>query len=397
MNVRQHVVGACLQAIPRDAHRLQAGSYNCALRTFTLFVFVVGTTAFGAEEIPDSVRAMKLVDYKPQSQLQVKQTLPEKPKFPVIDAHNHVRSFEPGPVIADMDAAGIKTVVNLTGGWGPRLQQFVDLMMKPHPGRFIVFTQIDWKRIDEPDFGAKMAEQLRDSVRRGARGLKQLKELGLTVRDASGKLVTIDDGRAAPIWEEAGRLGIPVAIHVADPAAFFAPLDGTNERIDALMLHPDWNYRPPKFPTHRELMDQMLRLFTKHPNTRFIALHLGWPENLDFVSDMLDRLPNVCVEFGARHAELGRQPRRAKEFFLEYQDRIMFGTDNGVNVGGWRSYYRLLETEDEFFEGFGYPRTGRWKISGLGLPDDVLKKIYHVNFERIMAEFKDGTEAVPRR
>jgi Amidohydrolase len=191
-------------------------------------------------------------------------------------------------------------------------------MVKPHPGRFLVFTQIDWSKIDDPNFSREMVAQLDDAVRRGARGLKVLKDLGLEVRDKSGKLITVDD-----------------------------------------------------------------------PHTTFVALHVAnWPENLGYVSHLFDSFPNVMTEFGAREAELGRQPRRAREFFLKYQDRIMFVTDNGMEEEMYRNHFRWLETGDEYFDYWGYPAQGRWKIYGMELPDSVLEKVYHKNAERLFGQFK---------
>ena len=205
----------------------------------------------------------------------------------------------------------------------------IDEMVKPHPGRFMVFTQLDWSKVEDPNFGAEMAAQIRDSVSRGARGLKLLKDLGLGVRDKSGKLIAIDDPRLDPAWEECGRLGIPVFIHSGDPEAFFLPIDATNERYEELIEHPDWSFYGRDYPGLQSLLEARNRVFAKHPHTTFVSLHMGWPENLDWVQSMLDKYPNVMVEFGAREAELGRQPRRTRDLFMKYQDRVMFGTDNG--------------------------------------------------------------------
>jgi len=279
-------------------------------------------------------------------------------------------------------------VVILTGMWGDKLQQVIDEMVKPYPGRFLVFSQIDWSKIDDANFGEEMVAQLDDAVARGARGLKQLKDLGLSVRDKSGKLVTIDDPRLDPIWEECGRLGIPVSIHSSDPEAFFHPVDNKNERYEELTEHPDWSFYGAQFPSKDSILAARDRMFARHPHTTFIALHMAnWPENLDYVSHLLDTLPNVMVEFGAREAELGRQPRRARDFFIKYQDRIMFGTDNGMDEAMYRNHFRWLETGDEYFDYWGYPGQGRWEIYGMELPDSVLEKVYHKNAERIFGQF----------
>ena len=210
-----------------------------------------------------------------------------KAKYYVIDVHNHVNDaagidehMDPKRVIEIMDATNVKTVIILTGMWGDKLQHVIDEMVKPYPGRFIVFTQIDWSRIDEPDFGQAMVRQLDDAVSRGARGLKVLKDLGLGARDKNGKLVAIDDPRIDPIWQECGRLGIPVSIHSGDPEAFFRPTDGTNERYEELNEHPDWSFAAAEYPKLDQLLEARNRVFARHPETRFVSLHMGWPENL---------------------------------------------------------------------------------------------------------------------
>jgi len=333
-----------------------------------------------------------LRDFKPRSMLKVPVHEVERAAFPAIDVHNHVNDARgndpPVPVpelLARMDRLNLKRIVVLTGGWGEALQGVVDRMAKLHPDRFTVFTQPDWSRIDEPGFGDEMAALVRDSYARGARGLKILKSLGLVVRDRSGRLVAVDDPRLDPMWAECGRLGIPVAIHTSDPDAFFEPLDATNERWDELQAHPDWSFHGPGFPAKRELLDARNRVFARHPETTFVALHIAnHPEDLDDVSAVLDRHPNVVVETGARHAELGRQPRRARAFFLKYQDRILFGTDAAPSEGMYRNWFRFLETADESFDYWNSPGQGRWKISGLDLPRDVLEKVYARNAERVI-------------
>lgn len=346
-------------------------------------------------------KTLLLRDFHPVQMLHVPVHNIDRAKYYVIDVHNHVNDamgidehMPPQQVVKIMDDTNVKTIVILTGMWGDKLQHVIDEMVKPYPGRFIVFEQIDFSKIDDPNFSQEMVAQLDDSVRRGARGLKQLKDLGLTDRDKSGKLIAIDDPRLDPIWQEAGRLGIPVSIHTSDPEAFFHPVDNTNERYEELTEHPDWSFYGPQFPSKEELLAQRDRMFAKHPNTTFVALHMAnWPENLDYVSRLLDRLPNVMVEFGAREAELGRQPLRAREFFIKYQDRIMFGTDNEVAEAMYRNNFRWLETGDESFDYWGYPGQGRWKIYGMDLPDEVLEKVYHKNAERMFKQFR-GLETV---
>jgi len=349
----------------------------------------------------DAKKTLLLKDFDPASMLHGPSHNVDRAKFYVIDVHNHQNDamriddhMPPERVVEIMNNTNVKTVVILTGMWGEKLQAVIDEMVKPYPGRFIVFSQIDFSKIDDPNFSQEMVAQLDDAVRRGARGLKQLKDLGLSVRDKAGKLVAIDDSRLDPIWEECGRLGIPVSIHSTDPEAFFHPVDKNNERYEELTEHPDWSFYGPQFPTKESLLAARDRMFAKHPHTTFVALHMAnWPENLDYVSHLLDTLPNVMVEFGAREAELGRQPRRTREFFIKYQNRIMFGTDNGMDEVMYRNHFRWLETGDEYFNYWGYPGQGRWKIYGMELPDSVLEKIYHKNAERIFGQFRGEAQA----
>lgn len=359
--------------------------------------FAQGTQiGYKAATDADSKKVILLKDFNPKPMVHLPTHEVKRAKFPVIDVHTHINDAmrigdhtDPAQVVSTMDRNNIKTIVILTGMWGDKLQKVIDEMVKPYPGRFMVFTQLDWSKIDDPNFSQLMVKQIDDSVARGARGLKLLKELGLGVKDKSGKLITIDDPRLDPVWEECGRLGIPVFIHVADPEAFFHPIDASNERYEELIEHPDWSFYGPQFPSMEELMKQRDHMFAKHPNTHFVALHFGsWPENLDFVDQMLAKYPNVMIEFGAREGELGRQPRRAKEIFMKYPDRIMFGTDEGHEESMYQNYFRWLETDDEYFPYSQYPGQGRWMISGMALPDDVLEKVYHLNAEKLFAAFK---------
>ena len=353
---------------------------------------------YGQDPNAEKKMTLLLKDWKPAPMVHLAHHEIARAKFYVIDMHNHVddagghgEQIPPAEVVKRMDAANVRRIVILTGMWGDKLQGVLDKMVKPYPDRFVVFTQMDWSRIDDPHFSELMVAQLDDAVKRGARGLKILKDWGLGVRDKSGKLVAIDDPRMDPVWEECGRLGIPVAIHSTDPEAFFTPADARNERYEELMHNPTWSFHGPNYPAKLELLKERNHIVAKHPHTTFIALHVAnWPENLDAVSAWLREYPNMYVEFGAREAELGRQPRRALKFFTEFQDRIMFGTDAEPSPEMYRNYFRWLETEDEYFPYWDYPENGRWEIYGLGLPDPILKKVYHENAEKIFAQFRGG-------
>jgi uncharacterized protein len=359
---------------------------------------VAQQTGIGYKPAADAAtkKILLLKDFHPEAMVHAEVHEVQRAKFPVIDVHTHTNDaagigerVDPAELVARMDHLNLKTVVILTGMWGDKLQTIIDNLVKPYPGRFVVFMQLDWSKINEPTFSDLMVRQVRDSVARGARGLKILKELGLGVRDSTGKLISIDDPRLDPVWEECGRLGIPVFIHTADPEAFFHPIDATNERYEELIEHPDWSFYGGDYPSLRELLAQRDRMFAKHPQTTFVALHFGsWPENLDFVEQTLQEFPNVMIETGAREGEIGRQPRRTRQLFMKYSNRIMFGTDEGADESMYRNYFRWLETEDEYFPYAQYPAQGRWMIYGLGLPADVLEKVYHRNAEELFARFK---------
>ncbi len=384
---------------------LRNNGQNSRISTLFLVLAVIGPAAVAQEinysQDPHAEKRMTLLlkDWNPKPMVHLAQREVPRAKFYVIDVHNHVNDaggihgddVPPADVVKAMDAANVRRIVILTGMWGEALQSVLDKMVKPYPDRFMVFAQMDWSKIDDPNFSQEMVAQLDDAVKRGARGLKVLKDWGLGVRDKSGKLVPIDDPRMDPVWEECGRLQIPVAIHSTDPEAFFTPTDAHNERYEELMHNPSWSFYGPQFPSKQTLLEQRNHVFAKHPKTTFIALHIAnWPENLDAVSDWLKQYPNMYVEFGAREAELGRQPRRAYKFFTEFQDRILFGTDAEPVPEMYSNYFRWLETQDEYFPYWGYPEQGRWEIYGLGLPDQVLEKVYHENAEKIFLQFGGG-------
>jgi predicted TIM-barrel fold metal-dependent hydrolase len=384
---------------------LRNNGQNSRISTLFLVLAMIGPAAVAQEinysQDPHAEKRMTLLlkDWNPKPMVHLAQREVPRAKFYVIDVHNHVNDaggihggdVPPADVVKAMDAANVRRIVILTGMWGEALQSVLDKMVKPYPDRFMVFAQMDWSKIDDPNFSQEMVAQLDDAVKRGARGLKVLKDWGLGVRDKSGKLVPIDDPRMDPVWEECGRLQIPVAIHSTDPEAFFTPTDAHNERYEELMRNPSWSFYGPRFPSKQTLLEQRNHVFAKHPKTTFIALHIAnWPENLDAVSDWLKQYPNMYVEFGAREAELGRQPRRAYKFFTEFQDRILFGTDAEPVPEMYSNYFRWLETQDEYFPYWGYPEQGRWEIYGLGLPDQVLEKVYHKNAEKIFARFGGG-------
>jgi predicted TIM-barrel fold metal-dependent hydrolase len=358
-----------------------------------------------ASQQPSSA-PLPLTEFQPQSMLHARESRVQRARFPVIDFHTHVSrrraqkpGVPPGELVKTMDAVNVHTMVNLTGGSGDDLAGTIAGFDKAFPRRFVSMTEPSWTRASEPGYAAWQADEIGRAKAAGAVGVKVLKTLGLYLRDggASGKLVRVDDARFDPMWEACGRLGLPVAIHVGDPEAFFLPIDRFNERYEELHAHPDWSFHGRDFPAFKEILDARDRVFARHPKTTFVALHVGhWAENLAAVGEMLDKFPNVHVEIGARIGELGRQPRSAARFFDRYQDRILFGTDAvplGVETPQqifgedlYRIYYRFLETEDEYFDyaPAPVPPQGRWRIYGLGLQESILRKVYNQNAERVL-------------
>ena len=339
-----------------------------------------------------------LSHYEPHAKLVVKETRIEKPRFPVIDAHNHLAEpfgggWDKRPLnelLAILDAADVRMYVDLDGGWGEDILNFHLHYFKARaPERFQIFGGVDWSKwADHGDrFPEWAAGRLREQARRGAQGLKIWKPFGLHVKDHQGRLVAVDDIRLDPIWATAAELGLPVLIHVADPVAFFDPIDEHNERVEQLGEHPDWHFPSPPFPSFLSIVEALARLVERHARTTFIGAHVGcYSENLAWVGALLDRCPNFYIDPSARINELGRQPYTARRFFLKYSDRILFGTDAGANLDFYRLSYRFYETDDEYFTDDLRPVSGdgRWWLYGLHLPEDVLEKFYYRNAARIL-------------
>jgi predicted TIM-barrel fold metal-dependent hydrolase len=347
-----------------------------------------------------------LRDFQPRSMLVVPETAVPRARFPVIDVHTHptfrarsvagvphgeaVRvSASPPDLLAIMERRNVRTIVALTGGVGAGLAESVRTFQQPHPDKFVVFTEPSYDRVAQTGYARWQADELTRAKAAGARGLKVLKVLGLYLREqvTTGPLIKIDDPRFDPMWEACGALGLPVAIHISDPTAFFLPIDRYNERYEELQAHPDWSFHGKDFPSDADLRAARDRVLARHPKTTFIGLHVGHSsEDLGAAAQALDRSPNFHVEIAARIGELGRQPRRSRWFFDRYQDRILFGTD-GVEDELYPHYFRFLETEDEYFDyGPGpVPGQGRWHISGIGLPDGVLRKVYTENAVRLLS------------
>lgn len=330
--------------------------------------------------------SLPLSQFNPRSTLASVEHLPERPRFAAIDYHNHLDSMEPIDVLRVMDACGVERVVNITMKVGDEALRMIDKFRDADAERFATIGWMDWSGVERPDFVTRTCDRLEQLVERGIVGMKFWKDLGLTVRDGAGKLLRIDDERLAPVFDKAAELGIPVMFHTADPDAFFLPIDEENERYEELAAHPDWSFFGSEY-SKQSLLDQRDRVFARHPNTTFVGAHVAESsENLARAAQMLERFPNVYVDISARASELGRQPYTAREFFLRFADRILFGTDLLPEENMYRLYFRFLETADEYFE---YPshasRQGRWNIYGLYLPDEVLRKVYRENALRLLS------------
>lgn len=359
---------------------------------------------------------LPLTQFEPKSMLRVPEHQVPKAMFPVIDFHTHLswpakssqgvaltgdRNFiaTPEDLLPTMDRKNLRTLVNLTGGFEQGLADAINKFDKAKPGRFLTMTEPAWYRANQPNYPKQQADMIAAAKRAGACGVKVLKTLGLYLKENinDGKLIAVDDKRFDPMWDACGQLGLPVAIHVSDPIAFFLPTDRHNERYEELANHPDWSFHGPQFPSNDEILAARNRVFARHPKTQFVALHAGnFAEDLSNVSAALDKYPNMHIDIAARVGELGRQPRTARKFFDKYQDRILFGTDavpNGIETPQqiygdklYEIYFRFLETEDEYFDyaPAPVPPQGRWQIYGIGLPPRILKKVYNGNAAKIL-------------
>jgi len=335
---------------------------------------------------------MDFETYNPASTLVVPQHPTYKAKFPFIDVHNHqwnVPDQNIQELYSEMDSLDMKVMINLSGkGYKETnarngefdvndhsyLVRSFDNIKKTGTQRLMLFTNISFVGFGEAGWTDKTVRELENDVKAGACGLKIYKDLGLDFKDEKGKFIAVDDPRLDAIWDKCGELHIPVLIHTADPKSFWDPVDEHNERWLEVTTHPDRSYYNKGLPSWDSLMAQQHRMFKKHPNTIFIAAHLYWHgNNLAALGKLLDDMPNVYTEFGAVIAELGRQPRAAKAFFTKYQDRILFGKDSWAPAE-YATYFLVLETEDEYFP-YHKKYHAFWAMYGMGLPDDILKKI----------------------
>ncbi|MCK8479861.1 amidohydrolase family protein [Psychroserpens algicola] len=325
-------------------------------------------------------------EYNPTSTLVVPGKIIKRAKFPFIDVHGHqyqMPTQDLTPVIAAMDTLNMGIMVNLSGRTGEDLIKSVANIDKNFPNRFVVFCNINFEGAGAEGWIEEKVAQLKADVKNGARGLKVYKSLGLRNKDVDGKRLAIDDARLNPIWKTCGELGIPVLIHAADPKSFWDDFDADNERWLELKIHPRRKRDADNPAPWEQIIQEQHNMFKAHPNTTFINAHMGWYANdLGKLATLLDDMPNMNVGIGAIIAELGRQPRFAKAFFIKYQDRILFGKDS------WKpeefpTYFRVLESADEYFP-YHKKYHAFWPMYGLDLPDEVLKKVYYKNALRIV-------------
>ena len=352
-----------------------------------LFVSILGSLCyFIIVRLHYTYDIISFEDYNPKSTLVVSSNEIKRAKYPFIDIHNHQFDMpvkDLSDLVSEMDSLNMAFMVNLSGFRGQYLKMCLDNIKKNAPERLGVFVNLNWENIDSDTFLENNIKILRDAKKDGAIGLKVYKSLGLTDKDSNGNRIAVNDPRIDPIWEECGKLGFPVLIHSADPASFWKPKDKNNERWLELKQKPNRYRNPELFPSFESIIAEQHNVFEKHPKTTFINAHLGWLGNdLDRLSSHLDKYPNVVTEIGAVLAELGRQPKRARKFFIDHQDKILFGKD-AYNQQEYYTYFRVLETEDEYFD-YYRKRHAFWKMYGLGLPDSILKKVYYKNALRIL-------------
>jgi len=365
--------------------------------TLLMTLLLLGSGEASEPELP------LFYEYDPPSTLVVPEHPVPRAKYPFVDVHNHqfqMADQDLSTVTAEMDKLNMAVMVNLSGRGFRRVQaadgstryglresenlrRAVENVEEAAPGRFIVFTNLDLEGFGGSGWAERALSELETDVAAGAKGLKIYKSLGLTAEDVSGSRIAVDDPRLDPVWSKCGELGIPVLIHSGEPASFWQPKDRNNERFFELIEKPGRYRDPDVVPPWEQVMAGHFNVFRRHPQTIFISAHLGWMGNdLARLGSLLDELPNVYTEIGAVLAEIGRQPRFAREWFVRYQDRVLFGKDSW-NPDEYPPYFRVLETADDYFP-YYRRRHAFWRIYGLDLPDEVLKKLYYENALRII-------------
>lgn len=325
-----------------------------------------------------------LKDYRPETSLLVPQTHVAKARFAAIDVHSHTyarTAEEIAQWVRTMDTVGVERTVLLTGATGERFDSLVEAFVRPYPSRFQVYCGIETADAEASDYSRRAVAELERCYKRGARGVGEVtdKGSGLTrgERLPRNRRLHVDDDRLDPFWSRCGELNVPINLHIADhPSCWRAP-DERQERSPAFQ---QFNQFGDDVPSYEELLEKRDRLLSKHPKTTFIACHLSNQGNdLASLSKVLDRFPNLYVDISARDYEVGRQPRTAAKFLAQYKDRVLFGTDQGLEQRMYEAWWRLFETADEFIPGSNW-----WRHYGLELPDSVLEPMYRENARKLL-------------
>ncbi|KAA0991449.1 amidohydrolase family protein [Dyadobacter aurulentus] len=348
-----------------------------------------------AQEPSQVTQPLGFEEYDPISTLKVEEHPLKRAKFPFIDVHNHqyqMANQDLKGLVKQMDDLNMGIMVNLSGrGWSQEwsegtatLKGSLENVARNEPKRIAIFTNLQFKGFGNADWSEKAVKQLEEDVKMGAKGLKIYKSLGFSgIKDDKGNRVAVSDPRLQPVWQKCGELGIPVLIHTADVPSFWDPMDRYNERWLELKTHPGRRRGANDPVPFDSLIAEQHQIFRKNPKTTFINAHMGWyPNNLKKLDSLMVVFPNMYVEIGAVIAELGRQPRTAKKFFDKYQDRVLFGKDSWV-PSEYATYFRVLETEDEYFP-YHKKYHAFWRMYGMGLSDEVLKKLYYKNALKII-------------
>lgn len=383
-------VGACAGHLTSHQTRLRylpmCPTLSRAFAAAVLTAVLVPAT-LGAQERENqqpTVPPPSITEYKPRSTLVVPARPVPRAKFPAVDFHGHPPTLDSSEsirqVVEAMDALNLQVMIQARPSSGERLTSQIRAVKEAgYEDRFVFFANVDLRNVG-PGSGARIAAQLEEDVKAGAVGIGEIqKGFGLSVRKADGTRLQLDDPELDIVWETAGRLGIPVFVHTADPDQFFQPMDYDNERWLEMALFESRRYFDRgRFPSFEELMAERDRMIAKHPNTTWVVAHMSWYANdLAKLGELFDKHPNVHGEVGAILYDLGRQPRNARDFFVKYQDRILFGKD-AFEPDEYPYYWRVFETADEYFD---YYRDYHafWKLYGMDLPDEVLRKVYYGN------------------
>lgn len=359
-----------------------------------LLPLLTNFAAYAQPKVVTPAGPIDFEEYEPVSTLKVAEHKLVRAKYPFIDVHNHQYQMDDADLrglISQMDSLNMGLMVNLSGrGFSSNTAESTKFfngalanIQKTNPKRLALFTNINFAGVNDNGWTAQAVKTLEEDVKKGAHGLKIYKSLGFNVKDDKGNRVRVDDPRLDPIWAKCGELGIPVLIHTADPKSFWDPMDRYNERWLELKLHPGRKRAENNPVPWEQLIAEQHNVFRKHPKTTFINAHMGWyPNDLTRLDSLMRVFPNMNVEIGAVIAELGRQPKASRKFFEKYQDRILFGKDSWV-PSEYATYFRVLETDDEYFP-YHKKYHAFWRMYGMALPDEVLKKVYYKNALRII-------------